>query len=446
MRHFRVVIRILGLFMTIIMIFSNSLEAVRGVSLLERIDSALHADPAFTDEERTQYLDAFRQKLAAYGRDILKGGRERGAEVLLSILVEGSFDRAPVERTVDIASSAYIAVRRGSDPVVVEGIALYGFRKRIDADRIEAWANGYGSLVGFGVPTQVAEDLVFQTAGNEWNLYTFNTFKWGLVEAVKAGYPPEDFQAYMVGTYLKGGERPGSMVSRSLRYFGSLGGGEPDLPAYKASFIPKANPARQAEKDAPEGTGASADTPAKKSAPGGQSAEPHAKADGQSPDHPSQTRQREGPSSPVLGYLLRIEGAYKRYLGVPYAWGGTTKQGMDCSGFVQRVFFDAGISLPRSSGEQWETGAPVARYALREGDLVFFITVGKRISHVGIVTRPAEDEFIHASSSKGVSYALLSWRYFDKRYAGARRVVPTGLAGLDGGSVHRPSRLFVEMR
>ncbi len=126
--------------------------------------------------------------------------------------------------------------------------------------------------------------------------------------------------------------------------------------------------------------------------------------------------------------MIRIENAYKSYIGVPYVWGGTTKRGMDCSGFVQRVFGEAGIKLPRTSSQQWMVGRTIERVLLEKGDLVFFRTAGKRISHVGIMTSPEKDQFVHASSSKGVSYASLGWRYFDKRYAGARRVFPHGIA------------------
>jgi cell wall-associated NlpC family hydrolase len=444
----RVLTSVLGIIITILMIATTNSEAGHPPSLMEQIESALRADPGFSADECETYLDAFRKKLAAYGRDIIRGERERGAEVLMDIVVEGSFDRAPVGRTVEVASAAYIAVRRGSDPDTVRGIALYGFRKQVDADRIGAWANGYGTLVKFGVPPHVAEDLIFQAVEHGWDIYTFDTFKWGLVDAVRSGYTAEDFEAYMVGTYLVGGERPGGMVARSMRYFRSLGGVQPELPEYKGSFIPRAKkdmPAPRldltrgdgaAPASAPE-AGPSGENPDMKAAPGG-------KGDKPVPAQPQTDSNKKKTPPSALGYLLRIEDSYRKYLGVPYAWRGTTKQGMDCSGFVQRVYAEAGISLPRMSREQWTVGEPVARYAIREGDLVFFRTLGNRISHVGIVTRPAQDEFVHASSSKGVSYALLTWRYFDKRYAGARRIVPGEVAITDREAGYRSPLLFIE--
>jgi len=412
-------------------IVTSVVNAEQATSLFEQIESGLRADPAFTEDERQMYLYAFRERLAAYGRDILNGERERGAGVLMAIVMEGSLGQVPLERTVDVASAAYIAIRRGSNPEAVEGIALYGFRKKVDTDLIEAWANGYGELLEFGVPAHVAEDLVFQAADHGWDIYTFNTFKWGLVQAAKAGYAPEDFQAYMIGNYLKDGEGPGSMVSSALRYFRSLAGARPKLPKYEGSFIPRKQ--RTGRGPGVELKGQEEIFPA---------------SDGveKSQKQTDSESNRGGAGGSALGYLLKVEDSYKSYLGVPYAWGGTTRNGMDCSGFVQRVFAEVGISLPRTSWEQWEEGEPIARLAIRKGDLVFFQTPKGRIYHVGIVTSPSEDEFIHASSSKGVSYALLTWRYFDKRFAGARRIVPEGMDSLSGAETYRTFRLFVTAR
>ncbi|MGY1783705.1 NlpC/P60 family protein [Geodermatophilus sp. SYSU D00698] len=80
--------------------------------------------------------------------------------------------------------------------------------------------------------------------------------------------------------------------------------------------------------------------------------------------------------------------AARRYLGVPYAWGGTDPSvGLDCSGLVQRVFADLGVDLPRTSSQQATAGTPVASLAeARPGDLVFFDNSPSRpgIDHVGI--------------------------------------------------------------
>lgn len=111
----------------------------------------------------------------------------------------------------------------------------------------------------------------------------------------------------------------------------------------------------------------------------------------------------------------------RTYMGVKYVYGGTTASGFDCSGYTQKVFSDAGKSLPRTTGGQYGTGTPVSKSDLQTGDLVFFNTSGKGVSHVGIYI--GSSNFIHASTSKGVSIASINDpAYWGSRYIGARRV------------------------
>ena len=110
------------------------------------------------------------------------------------------------------------------------------------------------------------------------------------------------------------------------------------------------------------------------------------------------------------------------YLGVPYLYGGTTTKGFDCSGYVQRVFKDLGIDLPRTAASQYQVGKNVAKSNLEVGDLVFFNTTGKGISHVGIYV--GGNQFINSSSSKGVSVASINDPYYwGSKYVGAKRVL-----------------------
>lgn len=107
---------------------------------------------------------------------------------------------------------------------------------------------------------------------------------------------------------------------------------------------------------------------------------------------------------------------------IRYRRGGRSPaSGFDCSGFVRYVFQQGmGTELPNTSAAQFGYGQPVSRDQLRSGDLVFFRTRGKRVSHVGIYL--GEGRFIHApSSGKTVSVNALSERYWAQRYAGARR-------------------------
>ena len=110
-----------------------------------------------------------------------------------------------------------------------------------------------------------------------------------------------------------------------------------------------------------------------------------------------------------------------KYKGIKYVYGGTTTSGFDCSGYTQYVFKQLGISIPRTSSGQYSQGKSVAKANLQVGDLVFFNTSGRGVSHVGIYV--GNQKFIHASTSQGVTVTNLNDPYYwGKRYIGARRV------------------------
>lgn len=111
--------------------------------------------------------------------------------------------------------------------------------------------------------------------------------------------------------------------------------------------------------------------------------------------------------------------------GTRYKYGGTSPEtGFDCSGFVGHVFqHSLGMSLPRSSAEMSRIGMRQRTESLLPGDLVFYNTLNKAYSHVGIYL--GDGQFIHSpSTGKSVSIVNMSEPYWEKRYNGARRIMP----------------------
>ncbi|MBF0505677.1 MAG: LysM peptidoglycan-binding domain-containing protein [Nitrospirae bacterium] len=113
----------------------------------------------------------------------------------------------------------------------------------------------------------------------------------------------------------------------------------------------------------------------------------------------------------------------KKMLHLPYHFGGNGAIGLDCSGYVQRVFSFVGENIPRSAREQFSLGEAVDKEDLETGDLVFFKTYASFPSHVGIYL--GNHLFIHASSlSKKITIDSLETPYYFSRFIGAKRIIP----------------------
>lgn len=113
-------------------------------------------------------------------------------------------------------------------------------------------------------------------------------------------------------------------------------------------------------------------------------------------------------------------------IGVRYRWGGNTPDsGLDCSGFVRYVFQDTlGMTLPRRAEEMSRVGEKVRVSELKPGDLVFFNTMRRSFSHVGIYI--GDNKFVHSpSTGSTIRVDDMDNSYWEKRYTGARRVEAT---------------------
>lgn len=114
-------------------------------------------------------------------------------------------------------------------------------------------------------------------------------------------------------------------------------------------------------------------------------------------------------------------------IGTPYRYGGRRREsGLDCSGMLHLVFAETlGLQLPHNAAQIGKLGEPVATEDLKPGDLVFFNTLGRPLSHVGLYI--GNNEFVHAGSRgkpREVRINRLDETYFERRFEGARRLLP----------------------
>jgi cell wall-associated NlpC family hydrolase len=129
---------------------------------------------------------------------------------------------------------------------------------------------------------------------------------------------------------------------------------------------------------------------------------------------------RIGDARALTGIRRSLVSTAESYLGVPYRWGGTSAQtGFDCSGLTQAVYKLNGLSIPRTSRDQFALGAAVSKSRLRGGDLLFFATRGSTINHVAIYV--GDGVFIHApSSGQVIRKDSLDSQTWSKQFKGAR--------------------------
>ena len=133
------------------------------------------------------------------------------------------------------------------------------------------------------------------------------------------------------------------------------------------------------------------------------------------------TRKIKVNSSNTLKAKSSLQQQVNYWMGTPYRLGGTTKQGIDCSGLVCAIYLNVyHVKLPRTSAAQFANCQKIVEKEVKEGDLVFFKIGSTAISHVGIYLK--EHQFLHASSSKGVIISNLQEPYYKKYFASYGRI------------------------
>lgn len=135
---------------------------------------------------------------------------------------------------------------------------------------------------------------------------------------------------------------------------------------------------------------------------------------------PAGAPHASAPAAPP-GLLTDVIRTALGLLGAPYRNGGSDPSGFDCSGFMQYVFAMHGTALPRETREQYHVGRDIDLEDVKAGDLVFFETVGRGASHVGMAL--GDGRFVHAPSARGVvRVEPYTATYWARRFIGARRM------------------------
>ncbi|HEX4384471.1 MAG TPA: hypothetical protein VH083_16025, partial [Myxococcales bacterium] len=288
-------------------------------NVLEYVHEQLGKDSSLTPAQRTALEDAIRERFADYGVNVVKPEQPDDVRTLMHVVSEGTLDDTDPVRIADVAFAAYQAIWRGAPPEAVDGIALYGFQKKIPAASIATWANGYREGVAAGVPDEVMADTVHEAMANNWSDNSFNTVKWALTGAARSGWDTRLYAAHMLAGMRKDPAHPGTLQA-TLR--GKFARGEklPD-PQYRGAF--ELNPAKPDKSEPPPKEALPPPTP-----PGHAQPSEHAKPSEPAPEQhtqrlpvrpapqrPPPPRPKNLPPQPAV--WAQLDQAVRSYIGTP---------------------------------------------------------------------------------------------------------------------------------
>ncbi len=141
----------------------------------------------------------------------------------------------------------------------------------------------------------------------------------------------------------------------------------------------------------------------------------------QANNHPQAKQSKQNTPDHSVSIKAKLLAQHHEWQGTRYKYGGLSKQGVDCSGFVFLTFRNQfSLLLPRSTREQVNVGRKIEKHELITGDLVFFKR-NKGQRHVGIYL--SNSQFLHASTSRGVTISSMNDNYWARRYWVSKRII-----------------------
>jgi len=283
----------------------------------------------------------------------------------------------------------------------IEYLTLFEKQASEDKKREDAAYKALKSSIAQGLPRNVSDEIYYTAIEDNWSTETIEAVYNGLLKGQKKGLPPEKLATSIFIGLAQAGTvyDPQKIVEKEIQFVASI--------EKKRSQLIQKDESKYKRKPTPPGFSQMSYL------------QPKPK-----PEKPKQPQYFNSTNRSSLNQQLMWQNM-QEYLGppaTPYRWGGTSRSGVDCSGFVRNIYSQQGIYLPRVSRQQFQVGKLVTGY-LQYGDLVFFSKYGPsyRVTHVGIFL--GGDKFVHSSASRGVTISSLNKRYYRSRYKGAKRVL-----------------------